>query len=408
VTVVRIRGIAAGGDGVGRLDDGMAIFVPRTAPGDDVAVEITERRRRHARGRVLELRASSPARVPPPCPHYTRDACGGCQLQHLDVTAQCAAKQSVVGEALRRIGRRDLPDPPIVPSPSAWRYRTKITLAVSREGHIGLHRLERPDAVFDLIDCPITDERLMQVWGAVRTHRGLLPPQVRAVTLRVDRDGGMHVIARSPSPVWEAASLAHAVGRPDVRYWWHPEDGAPRVVAGPTTGFPALAFEQANPALADLIRAAAVTALAPGPGMIAWDLYAGVGDAARRLALAGASVWGVEADRSAVAWAEQQPSDRPPTFVQGLVEAVLPRLPRPDAVVMNPPRVGVDGRVAATLERLAAEPGARMRVAYVSCDPATLARDLTRMPSYAVRAVVAYDLFPQTSHVETMAILEAT
>jgi 23S rRNA (uracil1939-C5)-methyltransferase len=408
VTVVRIRGIAAGGDGVGQLADGMTVFVPRTAPGDDVAVEITQRRRRHAKGRAVELRAPGPGRASPACVHYTRDACGGCQLQHLDAAAQLAAKQSLVGEALRRIGRRDVPDPAIIPSPAAWRYRTKITLTVSPDGaRIGLRQVDRPDAVFDLVDCPITDERLMDLWSAVRAHRPLLPPDLRDVVLRIDRDGRAHVIARSNPPAWDAAPLAAAVGRADVSYWWHAEGGAARVVAGPVTGFPALAFEQANPVLADAIRAAAVTALAPSPGVKIWDLYGGVGDGARRLAEAGAAVWSVEADRSAVEWAARQPASSAPTYVQGLVEHVLPRLPRPQAVLLNPPRTGAHARVTEALERLAREPAGGLRVAYVSCDPATLARDLARLPSYVVRQVVAYDLFPQTSHVETLVVLEA-
>jgi 23S rRNA (uracil1939-C5)-methyltransferase len=406
--VVRIRGIAAGGDGVGRLDDGMTVFVPRTAPGDDVAVEITQRRRRHARGRALEIRAPGPGRVSPTCTHYTRDACGGCQLQHLDTAAQLAAKQSLVGEALRRIGRRDLPDPVIVPSPAAWRYRTKITLAVSSDGdRIGLHQVGRPDAIFDLVDCPITDRRLMDLWAAVRPHRRLLPPQARDVALRVDRDARVHVIARSAPPAWDAAPLAAAIGRVDVSYWWHPESGAARVVAGAVTGFPALAFEQTNALLANEIRAAAVAALAPVPGMTIWDLYGGVGEGARRLAEPAASVWSVEVDRSAVEWAARQPARHPPTYVQGLVEEVLPRLPRPQAVLMNPPRTGVHARVTQALERLAQERTAGLGLAYVSCDPATLARDVARLPSYTVRQVVAYDLFPQTSHVETLMVLEA-
>jgi len=408
MTVVHIRGIAAGGDGVGRLEDGMTVFVPRTAPGDDVAVEITQRRRRHARGRALEVRVPGPGRVTPACAHYVRDACGGCQLQHLDAAAQLAAKQAVVGEALRRIGRRDLSDPVIVPSATAWRYRTKLTLTAGPGGEpIGLHQVGRPDAIFDLEDCPITDERLMAFWAAVRAHRRLLPAEVRDIVLRVDQAGGVHLIAHSTPPVWDAAPLAAAVGRADVSYWWRPAAGAARVVAGPATGFPALAFEQANPVLAGEIRAAAVAALAPGPGITAWDLYGGVGEGARRLAETGAAVWSVEVDRSAVEWAARQPGAHRPTYVQGLVEEALPRLPPPQAVLINPPRTGAHARVTQALERLAGERTPGPRVAYVSCDPATLARDLARLPSYVVRQVVAYDLFPQTSHVETLVALEA-
>jgi 23S rRNA (uracil1939-C5)-methyltransferase len=408
VTVVQIGNVAAGGDGVGRLDDGMAVFVPRTAPGDEVEIEITRRSRRHARARALRIRTPGPGRVSPACVHYVRDACGGCQLQHLDAERQLAAKRSLVGAALRRIGHRDVADPPITPSPAGWRYRTKLTLAVSRDGErIGLHPLERPGDVFGLEECPITSDALMELWQAIRAHRTLLPPATRSITLRADRTGGIHVVVGCGAPRWDATRLATALGRGDVSYWWHPPDGAPRVVAGPRTGFPALAFEQGNAVLADAIRRNTVAAMAPAPGMTIWDLYGGVGDAARLMAQAGAAVWSVEADRGAVEWATQQSPGPNPSYVHGLVEETLHRLPTPHAVLMNPPRVGVHSRVTEALERLAGRGTPGPRLAYVSCDPATLARDVARLPSYAVRSTAAFDLFPQTSHVEAVVVLEA-
>jgi 23S rRNA (uracil1939-C5)-methyltransferase len=116
----------------------------------------------------------------------------------------------------------------------------------------------------------------------------------------------------------------------------------------------------------------------------------------------------VDADRSAIAWAERQPvpTGVPPTYLAGRVEEVLHRLPEPDLVMLNPPRGGAARRVTQTLERFG-QAGRVRRLAYVSCDPATLARDLTRLPSYRLRRVTAYDLFPQTAHVETLALLEA-
>jgi 23S rRNA (uracil1939-C5)-methyltransferase len=163
-----------------------------------------------------------------------------------------------------------------------------------------------------------------------------------------------------------------------------------------------------NPPVAYRIRRDAVAWLAVEPGSVAWDLYGGVGEAARLLAAGGARVWSVDADRSAVAWAERQPAEghTAPTFVAGRVEEVLHRLPPPDAVLLNPPRQGADRRVTTALERLRTAGHAR-RVAYVSCDPATLARDLARLPGYALMSLVAHDMFPQTAHVEALALLEA-
>jgi 23S rRNA (uracil1939-C5)-methyltransferase len=140
VTGVRIVRLAAGGDGVGRLPDGKTVFIPRTAPEDLVQLSELREHKRFARGRLKAVLEPSPLRVDPRCPHYVVDECGGCQLQHLEYSAQLVARQSFVGDALRRLGKRDTPDPPIAPATTTYDYRTKLTLHVSEDGqHIGLH-----------------------------------------------------------------------------------------------------------------------------------------------------------------------------------------------------------------------------------------------------------------------------
>jgi 23S rRNA (uracil1939-C5)-methyltransferase len=408
VTRVSIREIAAGGDGVGRLDDGRVVFVPRTAPDEVVEIEVTSQKGRFARGRVAQVVTPGPDRVDPRCPHYQRDACGGCQIQHLTQEAQLTAKRNIVRQALTRIGRRSVPEVEITPPEAPWRYRTTLTLAVDDAGRAGLHPWDEPDAVFPLVDCLITAAPLMDLWRELRTRLDLVPGETTRVVLRLDRDGGKHLIVKGGSPPWDWSGLEAAL--PDVALWWQPKGGAARLVAGEKTGFPATAFAQNQPALADRIRAVAVEELADVAGLPVWDLYGGTGDGARLLAAKGARVTSVDADRSAVEWASGRP--RPegslagsPAYVAGLVEEVLHRLPEPAAVLLNPPRTGLHARVASALERLA---GAGLRrMAYVSCDPATLARDLSRMPSFRLTGVRAFDLFPQTSHVETVAALEA-
>src|SRR6266699_843350 len=123
--IVSITRVAVGGDGVGRLSDGRVVFVPRTAPGDRIRLRegSLQRHRNFARAELGEIVSSGPARVAPPCPHYVHDHCGGCQLQHLAYDAQLAAKRAIVGDALRRIGKLDMPDPEIVEALEEWRYR---------------------------------------------------------------------------------------------------------------------------------------------------------------------------------------------------------------------------------------------------------------------------------------------
>jgi 23S rRNA (uracil1939-C5)-methyltransferase len=404
IASVSIDGIAAGGDGVGRLEDGLAVFVPRTAPGDLADVEVYRKKRRFARARLVTLRAPGLGRSDPPCGHYVRDRCGGCQLQHLTIATQLEVKRNLVGEAVRRIGKRQIADPPIVPSPTDWRYRSRIRLSVA-EGRIGLRPEDRPDSTFQLNDCLIVSEHVMELWRIIREQSGLLPRSLDSLLLREDREGMLHVVAVGGAVAWDATPLAAALNDPSISYWWKPERGAARVVAGIRTGFPAVAFEQVNTDLAQAIRVAAVDGLGDVADGVAWDLYGGVGDTAELLNQRGARVWTVDWDRAAVEWGKGKGSDDVKRLA-GRVEEALFRMPEPDAIVVNPPRTGLDAVVTRFLEQWARRLHGR-RLAYVSCNPATLARDLTRMPSLGIESVTAYDLFPHTAHVETLALLEA-
>ncbi|HJR51619.1 MAG TPA: TRAM domain-containing protein, partial [Gemmatimonadales bacterium] len=151
---MRILRLAAGGDGVGRLEDGRTVFVPRTAPGDLVELARVREHRRFTRARVARVLEPSPERVVPRCPHYVEDDCGGCQLQHLASSAQRKARRTIVGDALRRIAKLDVADPELVAASEDFEYRTKITLHVDETGRrIGLHPLDRPDYAFELARC---------------------------------------------------------------------------------------------------------------------------------------------------------------------------------------------------------------------------------------------------------------
>jgi len=412
---VRILRLAGGGDGVGRLADGRTVFVPRSAPGDLVELRDVRLSRTFARASVAAVVEPSPGRVAPRCPHYLGDVCGGCQLQHLAIEAQRAAKRAIVGDALRRLAKLDLPDPEIEAAPESWEYRTKITLAVREAGgRIGFHRQGRPEEIFPLRHCDIAAPALMELWDAIRASRDLLPSDAAQLILRIDRSGGRHLIVQvNGQTVWGSARALHEALRrqgQEAVLWWQPDGGAVRAVAGARTAFPATAFEQVNPAMGDRVRRWAVDQLGDVSGCRAWDLYAGVGETTTLLAVGGARVESVESARLAVEEAERR-ADAPGAVRHiGRAEDVVPRLSPADVVVTNPPRTGMDVRVVDAIGLA----GPR-RIAYVSCDPATLARDLSRLMTrspvavpWRVAAVRAYDLFPQTAHVETVVILERT
>ena len=170
-------------------------------------------------------------------------------------------------------------------------------------------------------------------------------------------------------------------------------------MAGAGEAYPATVFEQVHPAMGDRVRSHAVDALGPVATRRVWDLYAGIGETTATLARAGATVESVESDRRAVAEAEARgPAARRHA---GRVEELLDTLGPADLVITNPPRTGMDARVPAALEHRRPQ-----RIVYVSCDPATLARDVTRLPGFRLTDVACFDLFPQTAHVETVAVLE--
>ncbi|HET9066006.1 MAG TPA: TRAM domain-containing protein [Gemmatimonadales bacterium] len=400
--VVAIRRIAAGGDGVGTLTDGRTVFVPRTAPGDEVQLRAIERRKRFARAEIAEVVVPGPGRVVPPCPHYTADRCGSCQLQHLDQATGREVRRRIVGDAMRRIARLEVDDPPIHGDGPAFGYRTSITLAI-RGGLLGYHRLGAPDQLVDIRDCLLATASLRRMLRALRPARHLLPPDAELVVLREDDGGGLHLVVRTAGrDGWTTAAALQAHLPDGVHVWWHPAGGAARVVAGGGDPFPATVFRQSNPGVAEAVRAHAITALGPVSGRPVWDLYAGIGESTIRLHALGAHVSSIERDVRAVALAEARGPAGPIRRTGDVAEGIA-ALARPHAVLTNPPRSGMEAQVTAQL----LDSGAR-RIVYVSCDPATLARDLVRLGArYRLTDVCAWDQFPQTAHVECVATLEA-
>ncbi len=432
LATLRVEGIAGGGDGVARLD-GMATFVPRTAPGDVVHAAVTVRGRL-ARGRVLQLLEPSPDRVEPACAHYVGDRCGGCQLQHLAPRAQQAARTALVVEALARIGKRQVAVPPLVTG-AAWGYRGRITLALRRRGgrwRGGFHPHDDPTRIFELQHCAIAHPLLMTAWERLR-DRLTVAAMPEGDTLRL----GLRVTPRrlSEAPAGEEPVGVVVVVEGGVRWpsaaawgrevlgaipevlacWWQPDGQAEATCvaerAGEDTAV-AMAFAQVHPPLADRLREQVARVVLASGARTVVDAYAGVGRLALRLQAAGVGGVAIEADRAGADAARRaltSPSGtgggRAPWRVEtALVEVALASALPAEAVVVNPPRRGVDPAVCDLLDAAAAR-GTRLLV-YVSCDPATLARDLVRLPGWHIADVTCFDLFPQTAHVETLCVLQ--
>ena len=397
---VAIESIAAGGDGVGRVE-GRVVFVPRSAPGDVGVVDVPDTGR-FARTEFRQLRVASPQRVQPACTHFVMDRCGGCQLQHLGYDAQLQAKARIVRDAMQRIGRRDVELPVVHASATPWRYRRKLTLAMRRRGTewiAGLHPFDDPHRVFRLDDCPITHQDVVDVWREVLAAAEHLPrAQALRGALRLDEEDAASLTVEGGGD-W-ASSDAFFAAVPRLRaLWWIPEAKARRRLhAREAASAPGASFAQVNPAVAaPLQRRVIALAMARKPSS-AVDAYAGLGHTARELAMQGVRVTAIELDRDAVAWsAERLPAGS--RALAGRVEQLLePALPT-DVVILNPPRAGVDKRVTDILDAVRPAPAA---LVYVSCDPATLARDVARLPRFRIASLESFDMFPQTAHVETV------
>lgn len=375
--------------------------MPRSAPGDTVTARITGKGH-FARGSLTTIVSPSPNRTDPQCDHYTRDRCGGCQIQHITYDAQLVAKKRIIGDAIERIAKRDSSLlMPVRPSAQRWRYRTKLTLAIRRRGDgwiAGLHRFDDPSQVFALSDCPVTETQVVSAWHEIMSSSPLFPDakELRG-SVRMTSAGATFVLEGGLR--WsESYDFLEAV--PAVRaLWWEPERGERRMIEDRRAERdPAASFGQANPEVAAEVQGYLIGKVKSHSPRSAVDAYAGLGDTAAELCVAGIPVTAIELDRDASEWSSRRLSP-PSRAVRGRVEEVIGDYLPADVVVMNPPRAGVDARVAGLLDSNAP---AMKALIYVSCNPATLARDLSRLPSFRIESLQPFDMFPQTAHVETV------
>lgn len=440
---VQIESLAHGGDGVATLPSGKRVFVPATAPGDRVEIEAVEERPALVKARLLRVIEPGPSRVDLVCPHAER--CGGCQLQQVAADAQLAAKEAAFYEALARIGglrREDIAEArPIVSSPAAFRYRIRARLHV-RGGQLGYlrrgsHELEA------IAGCHLLEPALERLVLAsaetlrARPLRGLVDLDAcigadgeGALALHPDPKAGAAWAEKAPRIFEGIEGLKGIVALPPpapavVKGKRAPPPGmggpAPRVFGDPVVVRPApLArgvallgrpdvFAQANAAANEALVRAAIEGLEVESGDEVLELYGGAGNFTFALAARAARVTAVEFEGVSLDLARRAAREGRVAnvrFVAGdaakVVQGFAAEGRRFDLALLDPPRVGARG-VGESLAAL----GPR-RIAYVSCDPATLARDLAPLlaAGYRVRTAVPVDMFPQTYHVEGVVLLE--
>jgi tRNA/tmRNA/rRNA uracil-C5-methylase (TrmA/RlmC/RlmD family) len=402
---------AHGGWCVARPADGPAVFVRHALPGETVLARVTEVTSRLVRAEAAEILTASPDRVRPPCPHAGPGGCGGCDWQHATLPAQRSLKAAVIRQQLRRIAGvdREVTVEPLPGDGSGLGWRTRVQFAVSEDGVAGL-RAHRSHEVIDVGTCLIAHSAITDLgipgrgWPGVTSVEAQVAPASgqRAVVVTgrpasaegITADSVLRRTGRSLAPV---RGRGFVTQRAAGREW--------RVSAG--------SFWQVHPGAADALADAVLAGLEPRAGDGALDLYCGAGLFAGVLARAvgpGGTVTGVEANRAAVRDARHNLREWPWAQVRaGDVGLVLGRsqpaaLPPAALVVADPPRSGLAREV---IGYLGAARGGAARLAYVSCDPATLARDVGLLAGHgwSLDGLRAFDAFPMTHHVECVAIL---
>ncbi len=368
---LQIEDVAFGGKGVGR-DHGKAVFVPLTIDGEAISAKITREKKQFAEAELVQVRKPSPDRVEPPCPYFGR--CGGCAYQHVDYPHQLEIKSRQVGDILRRIGKlENLPMRPIIPSPLAYGYRNRVTVH-AQDGVIGYFQRDSRHLI-DVERCPIAMDEV---------NRELEDLRARNV--------------------------------PDGHYTLRARSG-PRV------------FSQTNDGVANALRDLVVD-LTPANQQLLIDAYCGAGFFSKALLNKFEQVIGIDWDRFAIAAAKETETPKE-TYIAGNVEEELRRIHLnalssqvplqtqanlnanciqvPTAtdraavtLLVDPPATGLTARVRETIIDLSPA-----TFIYVSCNPATLARDLGDLRQrFEIKSVTPLDMFPQTAEIEVVAHLQ--
>lgn len=393
-----LGGVAAGGACVARAPDGRVVFVRHGLPGERVRAEVTGETARYLRADAVEVLEASPDRVASPCPYARPGRCGGCDFQHVALPRQRALKRELVAGQLDRLAGHawDGEVEPVPGDDGGLGWRTRVGFAVGRDGRLGLHRHRSHE--LELLDrCLLAAPGLPAVLD--------LPwPGAAGVEAATDADGRQRVVAvdRRPRPLPDVDAGVVVDGR-GARV----PHGLAHSVRGRRYEVAAGGFWQGHRGAAALFADVVLGGLAPQPGESAADLYAGAGLFAALLGEAvgpTGRVVAVESDSRACADAARNTADLPHVAVRTAVvdAAAVARLGAPDLVVLDPPRAGAGLEVAHALA------GLRPRaLAWVSCDAASFARDLRVLldVGWRVEQLRAFDAFPMTEHVETIALL---
>ncbi|OGN74345.1 MAG: hypothetical protein A2X25_05495 [Chloroflexi bacterium GWB2_49_20] len=394
-----------GGDAMGRLPDARAVFVPFALPGEHVRIRLLEEKQGYARAELLEVIQTSPERIPARCPHF--GVCGGCHYQHMPYTSQLEVKTSILRDQLTRIGQ--IPNPPIQPiqsCPNPWNYRNHVQFHLQPDGHLGFLS-PNSRRIVPVSECHLPEAPLNALWPQLELEA---ETGIERLSLRLGANEDILLLLESRQP--EIPGLELQAGISVV----HLFEGESLVLAGddhirveiqPTSlsqnrsfHVSAGSFFQVNTRMAEELVDHLLANLPDNLDTLL-DVYCGAGLFSAFLAPHVRRLIGIEVSPTACEdFSLNLDEFDNVELYEATAEQALPALQlKPDVILVDPPRAG--------LERSALEAMLAMQpktLAYISCDPATLARDARRLLSggYQLQQVTPFDLFPHTFHIESV------
>jgi 23S rRNA (uracil1939-C5)-methyltransferase len=420
-----ITSIAFGGEGILR-DKGFVVFVPLTAVGDRITAKLNNVKRSHAYAELVEILEKGEGRITARCPHYR--VCGGCQLQHLDAKRQLAYKRDAINDSFKRIGKLDLDTViDVLPASETWGYRRSIRLSmVAKKGDgysLGYVRRDL-DGIISIRECPIFLDKeislLSDLQSFVGSIKALADDSAQLTVMKMGSDSyALHFVfpenqpkdfpkliteALKVNPSWQGASVTE-----ENKQTSYGNLAGHFSILDMQITYDIHCFVQTHASQSEEVYKKARQIALDKKAKRILDLYCGIGVSALIFARDGAQVLGVEGNKYAVAMAQRNAEANAITnssFQVADINRTIHKLlskHRADFVFVNPPRTGLTPQVIKALS--SASPAT---IVYVSCMPSTLARDVAKLckNGYKIASASAYDMFPQTAHLETFVVLD--
>ncbi len=402
---VTLTTLTYGGEAMGRLSDGRAVFVPFGLPNERVRVRLTEEKKGFARGEILEISESSPERITPRCIHFSK--CGGCHYQNLSYENQLKAKAEILRDQLKRIGKIENPPvQPMIASPAEWNYRNHMQFHLTEDGRVGFVNA-RGRSVIPISECHLPQAGIQTFWPDLQFETTV---GAERISVRVGQDEELMLILESESP--ETPELEIEADISVV----HIYDDHGVVIAGQDHltvsvlekdfHVSAASFFQVNTKMAGKMVQHLFAILPVSSDTTLLDVYCGAGLFSKFFASKCKQVIGVESSESACEdFAINLDEFENVELYEGEAEEILPALTgkfdSPLYMIVDPPRAGIEKHALDAIINIKPQV-----IVYVSCDPSTLARDASRLihAGYQLEEVTPFDLFPQTYHIESISL----